>query len=56
MDNTVILLGILIIFSFWWLDRALKNWKREQDAKMSEIKDAIDTLQAHFDDKLGTSV
>lgn len=43
--NPFILLGIFIAFSFWWLDRALKNWKEEQDKKLAELKDMISDLQ-----------
>lgn len=37
----ILSLGLVMILSFWWLDRSLANWKREQDKKLQEIKEEI---------------
>ena len=44
MSNSFILLGTFMFLSFWWFDRALANWKKDQDKKLDEIKSAVDSL------------
>lgn len=45
-----IFLGV-IVFSFWYLDRALSNWKKEQDEKLNDIKGTVDDLYREFHEK-----
>jgi hypothetical protein len=42
-------LGVLIVFSFWWLNRGLSNWKKDQDKKLDDIKSTVDDLYREFD-------
>ncbi|MDQ3075939.1 MAG: hypothetical protein M3Q34_02325 [bacterium] len=44
-------LGGLILFSFWWLGRALDNWKKEQDIKIDEIKNTVERIETYLEDK-----
>lgn len=48
------LLGIvvLVFFSFWWIDNALKNWKKEQELKLDEIKNTVDRIETLLEDSL----
>lgn len=43
-------LGVLIFFSFWWIDNALKNWKKEQDLKLDEIKNTVERIESYLED------
>ncbi|KKR46471.1 MAG: hypothetical protein UT82_C0012G0018 [Parcubacteria group bacterium GW2011_GWB1_40_14] len=45
--------GVIILFGLWYLDRALANLKKEQDAKLSSIQASIVNLQSDFDEKFG---
>ena len=51
MNNPFLLLGIFMFFSFWWIDRAMANWKKEQDEKLDEIKDSVDSLHDDLNEK-----
>jgi hypothetical protein len=52
--NPLLVIGI-IVFSFWYLDRALANWKKEQDEKLNDIKGTVDDLYREFQEKFGES-
>lgn len=43
-----VILGIIIVGSFWYLDRSLAKWKKEQDEKLEDIKSALDDLVTDF--------
>jgi len=51
MDNPFIWLGVFVFLSIWYLDRSLKNWKTEQDAKVDDIKNTVDRIETYLEEK-----
>ena len=44
-------IGIFIAFSFWYIDRSLSSWKKEQDLKLDEIKNTVERIETYLEDK-----
>lgn len=45
---------IIIIFSFWYLDYIISKWKKEQNVRLDKIKESVDNLRDDINDVIGS--
>ena len=49
---TLLGVAVFIGFSFWYMDRALSNWKKEQNIKLDEIKNTVDRIETYLEENI----
>lgn len=52
MYNPFIILGIIMVYSFWHIDRSIAILKKEQDKRLDQIEDGLNTFYSDFEEKI----